>query len=187
MICADDLDNHHGRGRAFALSLKGEFPMQHHFESTIEREMGKILDSLGIQYKTQVELGWQSVGNSCLSRFHCEWKEQEDEEIHCSRDDDHECRWYRDPWCKLYRLDFAIELETGRIAIECDGFEFHKRTMQQIQQDARRDKWLTDNGWTVRHFSGTYIKRFPNKVKRDIQDLLATMTGNIKPSQSTLF
>lgn len=160
--------------------------MQHHFESPIEENMGKILDSLNIQYETQVELGWHSIGSSCLSRFHCEWKEDDEDVAHCTRDNDERCRFYRDSWRNLYRLDFAIRLGTTQIAIECDGWDYHKTSHLQIQRDIERDKWLKVNGWIVKHYDGTFIRRHPGKIKREIQELIVSLSG-ANLSQSTMF
>ncbi|MER8478888.1 DUF559 domain-containing protein [Mesorhizobium sp. M1163] len=53
-----------------------------------------------------------------------------------------------------YRLDFAIP--DKRIAIELDGHEYHK-TKYQRTHDAKRDRWLYGQGWTVLRFTGTEI------------------------------
>lgn len=53
-----------------------------------------------------------------------------------------------------YRLDVAIP--DKRIAIELDGHEYHK-TKYQRTHDAKRDRWLYGQGWTVLRFTGTEI------------------------------
>jgi len=53
-----------------------------------------------------------------------------------------------------YHLDFAIP--DKRIAIELDGHEYHK-TKYQRTHDAKRDRWLFGQGWTVLRFTGTEI------------------------------
>ncbi len=53
-----------------------------------------------------------------------------------------------------YRLDFAIP--DKMVAIELDGHEYHK-TKYQRTHDARRDRWLYGQGWTVLRFTGTEL------------------------------
>jgi very-short-patch-repair endonuclease len=52
-----------------------------------------------------------------------------------------------------YRLDFAILANKNgqkiKLAIECDGFEFHSRTPKQATHDKRRDRILAIAGYTV--------------------------------------
>jgi very-short-patch-repair endonuclease len=62
---------------------------------------------------------------------------------------------------KRYRLDFAIRDREfdWKIAIECDGHNFHERTPEQAQRDRERDRLLQIDGWTVLRFTGTEINR----------------------------
>ena len=64
---------------------------------------------------------------------------------------------------KLYRLDFAAvgigESAAVRIAIECDGHNFHERTKEQAAHDKSRDRALTLAGWMVLRFTGSEIHR----------------------------
>jgi very-short-patch-repair endonuclease len=58
---------------------------------------------------------------------------------------------------KRYRLDFAFVPE--RLAIECDGHDFHERTKEQARHDRSRDRALQLAGWTVLRFTGSEIHR----------------------------
>lgn len=60
-----------------------------------------------------------------------------------------------------YRLDFAIwrEGKPWRIAVECDGHNFHEKTKEQVARDKARERDLIFEGWTVLRFSGTEIHR----------------------------
>lgn len=74
---------------------------------------------------------------------------------------------------KSYRLDFAAEGATTnggpvRIAIECDGHDFHERTKEQARHDRSRDRALTLAGWTVLRFTGSEIHADPIKCASDI-------------------
>lgn len=46
-----------------------------------------------------------------------------------------------------------------RIAIECDGHDFHERTPEQAQRDKSRDRFLSEQGWIVLRFTGREITR----------------------------
>lgn len=70
-----------------------------------------------------------------------------------------------------YRLDFAFVNE--RVAVECDGHDFHERTKEQAAHDRRRDRAMTAAGWKTLRFTGSEIHRdaaaCANEVKRIIQ------------------
>lgn len=48
---------------------------------------------------------------------------------------------------ELWRLDLAYP--DFKIAIEYDGFDFHRLTKEQIKHDAERRRWLREHHWTV--------------------------------------
>lgn len=50
-----------------------------------------------------------------------------------------------------------------RIAIECDGKEYHSNP-EQRRHDQRKNRYLRKNGWRVLRFSGRSINRNMNKV-----------------------
>jgi very-short-patch-repair endonuclease len=53
-----------------------------------------------------------------------------------------------------YRVDFA--LPDYRTVIELDGHEYHK-TKEQRTHDAKRERYLQENGWEVIRFTGSEI------------------------------
>jgi very-short-patch-repair endonuclease len=58
--------------------------------------------------------------------------------------------------CGRYRIDIAIP--KYRIAIECDGQEWHSAPEQKAH-DRKKDRFLRKHGWTVIRFSGKRIVR----------------------------
>jgi very-short-patch-repair endonuclease len=56
--------------------------------------------------------------------------------------------------CGPYRIDLA--LYEYRLAIECDGKEYHS-TPEQKRHDARKNYYLKKNGWKVCRLSGKTI------------------------------
>lgn len=79
----------------------------------------------------------------------------------------------------VYRLDFYIEMvdqETGkpwyRLAIECDGHDFHEKTKQQAQRDKSRDRWLQTEGISVLRFTGSEIWRDPIACADQVYDAI---------------
>lgn len=61
-----------------------------------------------------------------------------------------------------YRIDIAV-LTPGanggrlKVAIECDGHDFHEKTKEQASRDKSRDRDLTLGGWVPMHFTGSEI------------------------------
>ena len=72
-----------------------------------------------------------------------------------------------------YRIDFALlyprcdgNEDKIKVAIECDGHEFHERTKEQAKRDKEKDRFLQSKGWLVARFTGSEI------YKKDIYQLL---------------
>ena len=64
-----------------------------------------------------------------------------------------------------YRLDFA--LLRYKIAIECDGKQWHSSPKQKAH-DRKRDAYLRSRGWKVLRFSGSSINSDMSKVIKRI-------------------
>lgn len=72
-----------------------------------------------------------------------------------------------------YRLDFALFSTGGmKLAIECDGHDYHERTKQQAKHDKERDRWLQGQGWFVARFTGSEIYKDPFEVVSKIGDIV---------------
>lgn len=60
-----------------------------------------------------------------------------------------------------YRLDLAVCYwrygSFARIAVECDGAEFHNSSAEQVDRDKRRDRALMQHGWPTLRFTGSEI------------------------------
>ncbi|SEN80969.1 Protein of unknown function [Mesobacillus persicus] len=63
--------------------------------------------------------------------------------------------------CGKYRID--LTLPEHKIAIECDGKDFHSTPEQKIH-DRKKNAYLRKNGWKVIRFSGRQINRELKKV-----------------------
>jgi very-short-patch-repair endonuclease len=73
-----------------------------------------------------------------------------------------------------YRLDFAyickpLHEKIIRIAIECDGHEYHA-TRDQRERDAARDRALIGAGYTTCRFTGSQIHADPEGCVQQIAD-----------------
>lgn len=55
-----------------------------------------------------------------------------------------------------YRLDFALETTTFKLAIEIDGHDYHS-TKEQKAADYKRDRYFQSCGWNVVRFSGSEV------------------------------
>jgi very-short-patch-repair endonuclease len=58
-----------------------------------------------------------------------------------------------------YRADLLLANGRQRVAVECDGHDFHERTKQQAEHDKKRDRFFAAEGITVLRFTGTEIHR----------------------------
>lgn len=86
------------------------------------------------------------------------------------------CTYMLEPQYKVnyedntYYLDFAFIADDSpfnikdtdfRLAIECDGHEFHEKTKEQVARDNEREYALKMLGFDVLHFSGSQIYNEP--------------------------
>jgi very-short-patch-repair endonuclease len=74
---------------------------------------------------------------------------------------------------RTYRLDFALMVDSHalgartvpvKVAIECDGHDFHEKTKVQAQHDKVRDRDLQSSGWHVARFTGAEIFASPREA-----------------------
>lgn len=65
----------------------------------------------------------------------------------------------------LTHPDFEDKIKNKdyKLAIECDGYEFHQKTKEQVQKDNEREFALKMAGYDVIRFSGTQIYKEPLK------------------------
>lgn len=55
-------------------------------------------------------------------------------------------------------VDLAMQGANGpKIAVECDGHDYHERTKEQAAYDRYRDRYITSRGWLVARFTGSEI------------------------------
>lgn len=78
-----------------------------------------------------------------------------------------------------YKIDIAIcYTYTGkRLAIECDGHEFHEKTKEQAAHDKARDRALVAAGWPVMRFTGSEIHADPFACAKQACAFLANETA----------
>lgn len=68
-----------------------------------------------------------------------------------------------------YRIDFAFA--STKLAVELDGHDYHK-TKEQRTRDAKRDRHLANEGWTVIRFTGSEIQANVTECRDEIQKAL---------------
>lgn len=71
----------------------------------------------------------------------------------------------------VYTVDFAIEINNHKIAVECDGLYWHKMQGRE-ERDAGRDKTISENGWTVLRFTDRDIY---SDISRCVQIILVSL------------
>lgn len=83
-----------------------------------------------------------------------------------------------------YRVDFALigGANDLRIAVECDGHDFHERTKEQARRDRSRDRALSAAGWTVLRFTGREIYHHRPRIYADLHAVMSAACGKpLKP------
>jgi very-short-patch-repair endonuclease len=75
-----------------------------------------------------------------------------------------------------YKIDLAVFCQAFsgdeiRVAIECDGHDFHK-TKEQLKRDRKRERVLQINGWHVLRFTGTEIWKDAELCASDVGDFI---------------
>ena len=71
-----------------------------------------------------------------------------------------------------FKIDIAIIVDKYiKLAIECDGHEFHEKTKEQAAHDKSRKRYLTSKGWAVIEFTGSEIHKNPFDCARQVRDL----------------
>lgn len=56
-----------------------------------------------------------------------------------------------------YRIDLALVGPCIKVAIECDGHDFHEKTKEQAARDKSRDRAITAEGYALLRFTGSEI------------------------------
>lgn len=84
-----------------------------------------------------------------------------------------------------YRVDFGLrvrpiwqERDELKLAIECDGHQFHERTKEQAARDKERTRALFAAGWVVVPFTGRQITTSPAKCAGQIADIVNKHFGD---------
>lgn len=78
---------------------------------------------------------------------------------------------------KTYRVDFliAIQMKDGtgfRIAVECDGHEFHEKTKEQAARDKARDRAIQSQAIPVLRFTGSEIWNNPWQCAKEVREFI---------------
>ena len=56
-----------------------------------------------------------------------------------------------------YKIDIVFPI--AKLAIECDGAEYHRANQLQLERDQKRDKYLARKGWRTLRIEGLAIRR----------------------------
>lgn len=84
---------------------------------------------------------------------------------------------------KKYIADFVFEADiyvnpyfvVKPLVIECDGYEFHQKTKEQVMKDNEREFNLKMAGYDVIRFSGSQIYRNPLKCAEDTYQYIQSL------------
>lgn len=82
-----------------------------------------------------------------------------------------------------YKADFTLTVQSWRdekwrtLVVECDGHDYHERNKQQAAHDRARDRWMTENGYTVFRFTGSELYRDPMRCAEQVFDMLMKLSA----------
>ena len=71
-----------------------------------------------------------------------------------------------------YRVDFELINPYKKIVVECDGYDFHQKTKEQVKKDNQRERDLKKLGYEVVRFSGSEIFEDAEKCVKDLIDIM---------------
>ena len=72
--------------------------------------------------------------------------------------------------------DFTLSHANGkRIAVECDGREFHAVTPEQVDRDKARDRFFAAAGWVTIRFTGSELVKDPEACALEARRLLGAV------------
>lgn len=78
-----------------------------------------------------------------------------------------------------YRADITVyhnELDL-KVAVECDGHDFHEKTKDQAAKDKKRDREFQKLGYVILRYTGSEIVNNPSAIKKDLMNLALTAMG----------
>lgn len=89
-----------------------------------------------------------------------------------------------------YRVDILLVVRpvTGnavRLAVECDGHDFHDRTKQQAAYDRARDRELLMHSVSTIRFTGSEIVHSPERCAGDVWDVVGKLEANSQGRRAT--
>lgn len=76
-----------------------------------------------------------------------------------------------------YRLDFAVfwyreKCGLLKLAVECDGHDFHEKTKEQAKRDKSRDRYLMAEGWMTARFTGSEIFNDADECAMEVGNIM---------------
>jgi very-short-patch-repair endonuclease len=121
-------------------------------------EQYELVDGSG--HASTIPARWGEFENHAKYIEPCIWRED---------NDSHQLAiyLYRAISVLTYRVDFLLELGVRKLAIECDGHEFHDRTKQQAAYDRARDRELLAIGIPTTRFTGSEIHHSAERCARE--------------------
>lgn len=97
---------------------------------------------------------------------------------------------------KTYKADFFYDSDSPdnnymgfkgknhlKLVVECDGHDFHEKTVEQVNRDNARDFYLQLSGYDVLHFSGSQIFDDPLQCAMDVYNYIQIKVGEWIPKE----
>lgn len=74
-----------------------------------------------------------------------------------------------------FKTDMVFDISWMKIAIECDGKEFHS-SPEQLHRDREREEALRELSWSVYRFTGSKIWNMPYICAKQVHDVIVRKT-----------
>lgn len=88
-----------------------------------------------------------------------------------------------------FRADFLftciVKGNARRIAVECDGHDFHERTKEQAARDRRRDRAFQHMGIPILRFTGSELYRDVTACSIEVESFLAQIMADLGSTNET--
>lgn len=70
-----------------------------------------------------------------------------------------------------YIADIVINTDLQKVAIECDGHDFHEKTKSQASKDKKRDREFQKEGYIILRYTGSEIVNEPQIISDDLKKI----------------
>ncbi|MDQ0062353.1 endonuclease domain-containing protein [Paenibacillus harenae] len=79
-----------------------------------------------------------------------------------------------------YKADVVVTGPDKKVAIECDGHEFHEKTKSQAARDKKRDREFQKEGYIILRYTGSEIVNDPTVIRTDLFKIFGVTVNKLR-------